>query len=280
MTTAKTLTLANGRSIPALGLGTWHMGESKSSHAAEVAALRAGIALGLTVIDTAEMYADGGAERVTAEAIAGFRDKVYLVSKVLPSNASRAGTIAACENSLRRLKTDHLDLYLLHWRGGYKLAETIDAFESLKASGKIGDWGVSNFDTSDMEELQQLGKLSGCLANQVLYHAGSRGIEFDLLPYDQQHGIVTMAYCPLGQGDLVNHPAVIDIARKHDVAESAIVLAWLLTRPQVLAIPKSARVERVRDFAQAFDVVLDPQDIALIDRQLPPPKRKMHLDIV
>jgi diketogulonate reductase-like aldo/keto reductase len=275
----KEITLRNGRKIPALGLGTWHMGESKARRAAEVAALRTGIELGLSVIDTAEMYADGAAEEVAAEAIAGQRDKVYLVSKVLPSNASRAGTIAACEASLRRLKTDRLDLYLLHWRGGYKLAETIDAFEALKASGKIMDWGVSNLDTSDIREMQLAPNGDNCVANQVLYHAASRGIEYDLMPHCVSHDIFIMAYCPLGQDRLLDHSVIAELARKHEAAASAIVLAWLMTKPGVLAIPKSAKIERVKEFATAHQITLDAQDLAQIDAAFPPPKRKMALDM-
>jgi diketogulonate reductase-like aldo/keto reductase len=271
------LKLRNGKTFPPLGLGTWHMGERGSDRRAETAALRTGIEIGLSVIDTAEMYANGGAEEVVAEAISGHREQVYLVSKVLPSNASRQGTIAACEKSLKRLKTDLIDLYLLHWRGSYKLSETIDAFETLKLAGKIAGWGVSNFDTDDMRELSDE---AACAANQVLYHAGSRGIEASLLPYHQQRGIVTMAYCPLGQGDLLNHPVMTKLAAKHRVASSAVALAWLLTKPGVLAIPKSAKPERVKEFVAALTLKLDADDLALIDKELPPPKRKVPLDIV
>jgi diketogulonate reductase-like aldo/keto reductase len=269
-----------GRSVPALGLGTWHMGESASARTAEVSALCTGIDLGLTVIDTAEMYADGGAEEVTAEAIAGQRDKVYLVSKVLPSNASRTGVISACEGSLRRLKTDHLDLYLLHWRGSYKLAETVEAFEKLKAAGKILDWGVSNFDMDDMEELLQITSGKACAANQVLYHAGSRGIEHDLLPFCNARNIFVMAYCPLGQGSLIGHAVFEQLARKHNVSPSAIILSWCISKPGVLAIPKSARSDRVAEFAKAFEISLDAEDLMLIDKTFPPPKRKLPLDII
>jgi diketogulonate reductase-like aldo/keto reductase len=256
------------------------MGERGGDRRAEAEALRTGIELGLQVIDTAEMYADGGAEEVVADAITGLRGKVYLVSKVLPHNASHDGTIAACEKSLRRLKTDRIDLYLLHWRGSVRLSETVEAFEQLKASGKIADWGVSNFDASDMRELHHLAHGKHCVANQVLYHAGSRGIEYDLLPYHQQHGVVTMAYCPLGQGDLLRHPLLAKIASKHRVATSAVALAWLMTKPGVLPIPKSAQADRVRDFVKALDLTLDADDLALIDKELPPPKRKTPLDIV
>ena len=278
MTHPNTVQLPSRRSIPALGLGTWHMGEKKADRAREVAALKAGIDLGLTLVDTAEMYGNGGAEEVVAEAIAGVRDKVYLVSKVLPHNASRKGTIKACEQSLRRLKTDRIDLYLLHWRGSYPLTETVAAFECLKSDGKIGAWGVSNFDVDDMAELRRVS--DNCAANQVLYHLGSRGIEWQLLPDSQRAGMPIMAYCPLGQGDLIGHPAIVQLARKHAVAPAAIAIAFLLSKPGVIAIPKSSHAERVHEIAKARDVKLDSEDFKLLDREFPAPKRKTALDIV
>ena len=234
----------------------------------------------LTVIDTAEMYGNGGAEEVVADAIAGTRDRVYLVSKVLPHNASRKGTIAACERSLKRLKTDRIDLYLLHWRGSYPLANTVASFEQLKSEGKIVDWGVSNFDADDMAELKRVGDGDRCAANQVLYHLGSRGIEWQLLPDSQRAGIPIMAYCPLGQGELIGHPAIVQLADKHAVAPSAIALAFLLAKPGILAIPKSSHAERVKDFATAREVKLDAEDVAILDREFPPPECKMALNIV
>jgi diketogulonate reductase-like aldo/keto reductase len=278
MTQSNTVQLPSGRSVPALGLGTWHMGERKADRAREVAPLRAGIDLGLTLIDTAEMYGNGGAEDVVADAIAGVRDKVFLVSKVLPHNASRQGTIRTCEQSLRRLKTERIDLYLLHWRGSHPLADTVAAFEHLKADGKIGDWGVSNFDVDDMAELKRVS--DHCAANQVLYHLGSRGIEWQLLPDCQRAGIPVMAYCPLGQGELIDHPVIVQLATKHGVAPAAIAIAFLLSKPGVLAIPKSSHAERVREFAKARDVKLDAEDFALLDREFPPSKRKTALEIV
>ena len=278
MTQTNTVQLPSGRSIPALGLGTWHMGERKADRAREVAALKAGIDLGLTLIDTAEMYGNGGAEEVVAEAIAGVRDEVYLVNKVLPHNASREGTIKACEQSLRRLKTDRIDLYLLHWRGSYPLADTVAAFERLKSDGKIGAWGVSNFDVDDMAELTRVS--DDCAANQVLYHLGSRGIEWQLLPDSQRAGMPLMAYCPLGQGDLIGHPAIVQLARKHAVASAAIAIAFLLSKPGVIAIPKSSDIEHVREIANARDVKLDAEDHKFFDREFPVPKRKMALEIV
>ena len=278
MTQSNLITLPSSRAIPTLGLGTWHMGEKKADRAREVAALKAGIDLGLTVIDTAEMYGNGGAEEVVAEAISGARDKVYLVSKVLPHNASRKGTIDACEQSLRRLKTDRIDLYLLHWRGSFPLADTVAAFERLKSDGKIGDWGVSNFDVDDIAELARIS--DHCAANQVLYHLGSRGIEWQLLPDCQRAGIPIMAYCPLGQGELIGHPAIVKLARKHEVAPAAIAIVFLLSKPGVIAIPKSSHAERVREFAAAREVMLDAQDVEFLDREFPAPKRKTALDIV
>ena len=280
MAQSNTVQLPSGRAIPALGLGTWHMGEKKADRAREVAALKAGIDLRLTVIDTAEMYGNGGAEEVVADAIAGTRDRVYLVSKVLPHNASRKGTIAACERSLKRLKTDRIDLYLLHWRGSYPLANTVASFEQLKSEGKIVDWGVSNFDADDMVELKRVGDGDRCAANQVLYHLGSRGIEWQLLPDSQRAGIPIMAYCPLGQGELICHPAIVQLADKHAVAPSAIALAFLLAKPGILAIPKSSHAERVKDFATAREVKLDAEDVAILDREFPPPECKMALNIV
>ena len=280
MAQSNTVQLPGGRAIPALGLGTWHMGEKKADRAREVAALKAGIDLRLNVIDTAEMYGNGGAEEVVADAIAGTRDRVYLVSKVLPHNASRKGTIAACERSLKRLKTDRIDLYLLHWRGSYPLANTVASFEQLKSEGKIVDWGVSNFDADDMAELKRVGDGDRCAANQVLYHLGSRGIEWQLLPDSQRAGIPIMAYCPLGQGELIGHPAIVQLADKHAVAPSAIALAFLLAKPGILAIPKSSHAERVKDFATAREVKLDAEDVAILDREFPPPECKMALNIV
>jgi diketogulonate reductase-like aldo/keto reductase len=273
----KAVTLPSGETLPALGLGTWHMGETAAKRKDEVAALRAGIDLGLTVIDTAEMYANGGAENVVAEAIAGQRGKVFLVSKVLPSNASMKGTVAACERSLSRLRCDVIDLYLLHWRGGTPLSETVRAFETLKRAGKIRYWGVSNFDVDDLEELSGVEHGNRCMANQVQYALDTRGVEFDLLPWQQKRSMPLMAYCPLGGGGLVNHPALAPIARKHGVSPAAVAIAFLLSRPGVQAIPKSANAGRVADLARARDVVLDAADLAALDRAFPPPKRKQSL---
>ena len=274
---AKTVTLPSGETLPALGLGTWHMGETPAKRKDEVAALKTGIDLGLSVIDTAEMYANGGAEMVVAEAIAGQRDKIFLVSKVLPSNASAKGTVAACEKSLSRLRTDVIDLYLLHWRGGTPLAETLRAFETLKRDGKIRHWGVSNFDVDDLEELSGVEHGNRCMANQVQYALDTRGVEFDLLPWQQKRSMPLMAYCPLGGGNLVNHPALVPIAGKHGVSTAAVAIAFLLSKPGVQAIPKSANATRVAELARARDVALDAADLAALDHAFPPPRRKQSL---
>jgi len=272
-----TVTLPSGEMLPSLGLGTWHMGESSAKRRDEVAALKAGIDLGLTVIDTAEMYASGGAEAVVAEAIAGQRDKVFVVSKVLPGNASFKYTIAACEQSLGRLKTDVIDLYLLHWRGGTPLSETVRAFETLKRDGKIRHWGVSNFDVDDMEELSNVEDGGNCATDQVQYHLRSRGPEYDLLPWQQARSMPLMAYCPLGGGDLVNHRALVPLANKHGVTPAAIAIAFLLSKPGVQAIPKTAKVDRVAELAKSRDVALEVDDFAALDRAFPPPRRKQSL---
>jgi diketogulonate reductase-like aldo/keto reductase len=271
------VTLATGEKIPALGLGTWHMGERRSDRAAEAKALRLGLDLGLNLIDTAEMYGEGGAEEVVAEAIAGRRDKIYLVSKVYPHNASRQGAIAACERSLKRLKTDHLDLYLLHWRGSYPLAETVQAFEKLKADGKIRSWGVSNLDTDDMAELRGVPNGGNCVSNQVLYHLASRGTEWDLLDDCAEHNVMVMAYSPLGQGAVLRNAALASVAKKHGVTPAAAALAWTMRHKHVVAIPKSANPEHVKANAAAADLVLDADDLKALDAAFPPPKRATPL---
>lgn len=269
--------LPDGERISAFGLGTWHMGERADARRAEVEALRTGIELGLNVIDTAEMYASGGAEEVVAEAVRGRRDDVFIVSKVMPQNASRKGTIAACEKSLRRLSTDRIDLYLLHWRGSHPLAETVAALASLRQAGKIRHWGVSNFDVADMEELDAIDSGKACAANQVLYHLGERGIEFDLLPLLQRRSVSVMAYCPLGQGELADHALLAELGRAHGVSAATIAIAFLLTKPGVQPIPKTARAERVRELARAREIVLPPDDLARLDRAFPPPRQKRPL---
>jgi diketogulonate reductase-like aldo/keto reductase len=275
----RTLELA-GVSVPVIGQGTWHMGEVASLRCAEVAALRLGIELGLSLIDTAEMYGEGGAELVVGEAIAGLREQVLLVSKLYPHNASRQGVAAACAGSLKRLRTDCIDLYLLHWRGQYPLAETVEAFERLREQGKIKRWGVSNFDLDDLQELAELG-VEGCATNQVLYNPETRGIEFDLLPWQQRQSMPLMAYCPLGQGgQLLRNPALRQVAERHAVTPAQVALAWLLRQPGVIAIPKAVEPAHVRLNAEAGSLQLGAEDLALIDAAYPPPIRKQSLQMV
>ncbi len=271
----KHVTLPGGETVPALGLGTWKIGVGDRDEAHQLKALEAGLAAGLTLIDTAEMYGEGRSEQLVAKAIAGRRDKVFVVSKVLPSNASRSGTVKACEASLKRLGTEVIDLYLLHWRGSYPLRDTVAAFEQLKREGKIRYWGVSNFDTSDMQELEGLSK--DCAANQVQYNAQDRGIEFDLLPWCGARGIPIMAYCPLGEGDLVDHPVLRKIGARHGVSAATVALAFLLSKPGVIAIPKSSHETRVMENAKAAEIQLTAEDLKEIDAAFPPPKRKVGL---
>jgi diketogulonate reductase-like aldo/keto reductase len=277
--TMRTLELA-GVSVPAIGQGTWRMGEVASQRRAELAALRQGIELGLRLIDTAEMYGEGGAELVVGEAIAGLREQVLLVSKLYPHNASRQGVAAACARSLRRLNTERIDLYLLHWRGQYPLAETVEAFERLREQGKIGRWGVSNFGLDDLQELHDLGG-AGCATNQVLYNPEARGIEFDLLPWQQGYGMPLMAYCPLGQGgQLLRNPALREVAERHAVTPAQVALAWLLRQPGVIAIPKAVDPAHLRLNAEAMALQLSCEDLALIDAAYPAPARKQPLQMV
>jgi diketogulonate reductase-like aldo/keto reductase len=275
----KKVRLPSGTVVPALGQGTWKMAESGRSRRAEVEALRRGIELGLTLIDTAEMYADGGAEEVVAEAIAGQRDRVFIVSKVLPSNASARGTVAACERSLARLRCDRIDLYLLHWRGGHPLSATIEGFERLQARDLIGDWGVSNLDVDDLRELEAAGG-EACATNQVYYALSQRGPEHSLLPWMAERSMPAMAYCPLDEGRLVDHPALVPIAARLDATPAQVALAWLLARPGVIAIPKSSHAARVEENAAAAGLVLDADALAALDRAFPPPRRKDPLAMV
>jgi diketogulonate reductase-like aldo/keto reductase len=264
--------LPAGEKVPAMGQGTWHMGESAEQRKHEVDALRAGLDLGLTLIDTAEMYGEGGAEEVVGEAVKGRRDSVFIVSKVYPQNASRSGAIAACERSLKRLGTDRIDLYLLHWRGSVPLSETVEAFERLRGDGKIRHWGVSNLDASDMEELARVPDGGACAADQVLYHLGERGIEHDLLPACAAAGIAVMAYSPLAQGAILDNAGLAGISRKHGVAPSAVAIAWTMRHPNVISIPKTASLAHLRENAKAADLVLDAEDLAALDGGFPPPR--------
>jgi len=277
----KTVQLPDGERVPALGQGTWSMGETKRAHSDEVAALRLGIDLGMTLIDTAEMYGEGGAEEVVADAIDGQCDRVFVVTKVYPHNASRTKLPKACERSLKRLRIDAIDLYLLHWRGSVPLAETVEAFEKLRVAGKIRHWGVSNFDVEDMKELLAIENGSACAANQVLYHVGERAIESDLLPWSQKNKMPIMAYSPVGHGrGLLENPTLKKIAKRHDAAPAQIALAWVLREPDVIAIPKASSEKHVRDNARSIDIELTKVDLADLDRAFPPPKSKQPLPML
>lgn len=266
----------DGAEVPALGQGTWHMGERGSDRRREADALRLGLDLGLTLIDTAEMYAEGGAEEVVAEAIAGRRDQAFLVSKVYPHNASRTKLARALDASLRRLRVETIDLYLLHWRGSVPLAETVEAMERAKAAGKIARWGVSNLDVDDLEELGPA--LKDCATDQVLWNLEARGVEFDLLPFCAQHRMPVMAYSPVGQGGaLLRHPALAAIAERHGATPAQVALAFVLAKPGVIAIPKAADPQHLRDNAKARDLMLTEQDFRALDAAFPPPKRKRSL---
>lgn len=274
------LTLPAGLPMPRFGLGTWRMGEARGERKAETAALQHGLACGITLIDTAEMYGDGVAEEIVGDAIAGKRDGLFIVSKVLPSNASLRGTVAACERSLRRLRIDRIDLYLLHWRGSVPLAETIEAFEVLRAAGKIGAWGVSNLDLSDMQELIDVPQGDAVQTNQVLYNLTRRGIEFDLQPWCRARHIPLMAYSPIEQGRLLGHPALAKIAAAHGVSPAQVALAWLMRQDDVIVIPKSSRVAHIDDNLAALDLTLTDDDLAALDRAFPPPRRATPLDML
>ncbi|UYG05066.1 aldo/keto reductase [Halomonas sp. LR3S48] len=279
----------SSQALPAIGQGTWYMGEGLAPRHDEVRALQHGLELGLTLIDTAEMYADGGAEEVVGEALAGRRDQAFLVSKVYPWNAGRESAIAACERSLERLGTDHLDLYLLHWPGNVPLEETLEAFERLREQGKIRRYGVSNFDVDELEALAALPGGDACAVNQVLYHLGSRGIEHSLRPLMQRLGMPLMAYCPLAQAgklrqDLFGHPVVRELANGLGITPAQLMLAWA-TRPynghrDAIAIPKAVRLEHVEQNAGALEVELDDDVLARLDEALPAPSKKVPLDIV
>jgi diketogulonate reductase-like aldo/keto reductase len=273
----RTIELRSGQRMPVLGQGTWGFGERGKGRAEAVAALRHGIDRGMTLIDTAEMYGEGGAEEIVGEAIAGRRDEIFLVSKVYPHNASRKGAIAACERSLKRLATDRIDVYLLHWRGGEKLADTIAAFETLQRDGKIGSYGVSNFDTDDMEELWRVPGGDATTTNQVLYNLTRRGPEFDLLPWCRSHGVPIMAYSPIEQARMLSHAGLKKLAAKRGITPAQLALAWLLHQDGVVVIPKAGQIKHVDENAAALDVKLSADELAALDREFPPPKRKTSL---
>lgn len=267
----KTIRFLDGVTVPALGQGTWMMAEDPARRSDEIAALREGLSLGLNLIDTAEMYADGESERLVGEAIAGMRDEVFLVSKAYPQNASRDRLQHACEASLDRLGTDRLDLYLLHWRGRVPLAETVEAMKRLVASGKILRWGVSNLDTDDMEELVTCGG-EGCQTDQILYNLTRRGPEYDLIPWLAQHRMPVMAYSPVEQGRLVAHPDLAAMAKERDITPAQLALAWLLARDGVLPIPKAGSIAHVRDNRAALDITLSEAELRRFDTLFPPPR--------
>ncbi len=276
----RTATLPDGTKLPVLGIGTWRMGERRQDRAAEVAAIRLALDLGVTLIDTAEMYGEGGAEEVIAEAVKGKRDGLFIVSKVYPHNASRAGVTAACERSLKRLKTDRIDLYLLHWPGSHPIAETVAAFQQLVAAGKIRHWGVSNFDLDEMQEVWGLKGGAGCAVNQVLYNLTRRGIEFDLMPACRKRAMPIMAYSPLEQGRLTHRSVLEAIGRRHGASAYQVALAWTLRQDGVISIPKAVRPGHLRENIKALDIKLTKEDLAELDRAFPPPKKKTALGML
>jgi diketogulonate reductase-like aldo/keto reductase len=278
-TAVRSVSLPSGEQIPALGMGTWHLGEDPLLRETELVALRTGLDLGMTLIDTAEMYGDGVTEDLVGEAIAGRRDEVFLVSKVVPQHATREGTVAACRASLHRLRTDHLDLYLLHWRGRVPVAETLAGFADLMAAGAIRYWGVSNFDVDEMAELTGLPGGAAVQTDQVLYNLMRRGIEYDLLPWCLDNGIPIMAYSPVEQGLLLGHPAVRGVADRHGVSAAQVALAWVLRQDGVVAIPKAGTPKHVYEDRAALELRLTPADLVELDAAFPPPTRKVPLEL-
>jgi len=272
--------LPSGEKIPVIGQGTWNMGDDRQRRSEELNALRLGIDLGMTLIDTAEMYGNGASEQLVGEAIAGRRNDVFLVSKVLPSNASRRGTVRACERSLRRLGTDRIDLYLLHWRGQYGLHETVSGMEELRSAGKIRHWGVSNLDLTEMDDLMRIADGVGCATDQLLYNLARRGIEYDLLPWCRDRRMPVMAYSPLDEGRLLKNPAIGKVASVRGVTPAQVALAWSLRRDGVIAIPKAANERHVRENAASLELTLTDNDLALLDDAFPPPTRPEPLDMI
>lgn len=282
----RTVKLPDQTAVSALGQGTWLLGEPNSTRMQEIEALRAGIDAGMTLLDTAEMYGSGKAEALIGEAIQGYdRNSLFLVSKCYPQNAGRKNIFKSCMASMQRMKTDYIDLYLLHWRGGIPLSETVECMEQLKKEGKISHWGVSNFDTDDMEELWRVPKGDHCAVNQVLYHIASRGIEYDLLPWLRQRGVPVMAYCPLAQaGDLqrglYDNPVLKKIAAAHNCSISQVLLAFVIREKDIIAIPRSSKKEHTLENAGASKIVLTNAEISMLDQAYPAPNRKVYLDIV
>ena len=276
----KTVTFPNGSTVPALGQGTWGMGEGISPEDIEADSLRAGLDLGLKLIDTAEMYGNGGSERVVGKALVGRRDDAFVVSKVLPSHASRKGTIEACERSLKNLKIEKIDLYLLHWQSSVPLSETVEALEKLVTQGKIGAWGVSNFDTALMENLAQIAPKGHIATNQILYNLSRRGPEFDLIPWCENHNIPVMAYAPIEQGRIMKNHDLLDLARKLNVAPSVLALAWVIRNPLMIAIPKTSSIKHLRENTKALDLTLDQDVLRALDKIFLPPTRKQPLEVI
>jgi len=276
----RTTRLRSGESVPVLGQGTWHLGEGQHPREQEISALRLGVDLGMTLIDTAEMYGDGATEELVGEAISGRRDEVFLVSKVLPQNATRRGTVAACDRSLRRLRTDHLDLYLLHWRGEVPLEETMDGLQDLIQQQKIRQWGVSNFDTSDLEELFTVDGGSEVSTDQVLYNLTRRGVEYDLLPWCRARKIPVMTYSPIEQGRMLHNSVLRSIATRHRASPAQVALAWLLGKEGLIAIPKAADQNHVRQNRDALDLNLDTQDLEALDSEFPAPSGPTPLEML
>jgi len=272
--------------IPRLGQGTWFIGDNKAREKDEIESIRLGIELGMPLIDTAEMYGSGASERLIGKAIKGYdRDKLFLVSKVYPHNAGRNNIFNSCENSLKRLNVDYLDLYLLHWRGSIPLKETVECMEELISQGKIKSWGVSNFDTDDMEELWSVAKGSHCVINQVLYHLGSRGIEYDLIPWMKEHNVPVMAYSPLAQGGslrrgLLKNKAVQEIAQNRGISPVQVLLAFVLSQDNMIAIPKSGKPEHTRENAEVANITLKEEELKMLDKEFPAPNYKTPLDII
>jgi diketogulonate reductase-like aldo/keto reductase len=272
--------LPSGEAVPVLGQGTWRLGEGLRPREDEIAALRLGLDLGMTLIDTAEMYGNGATETLVGEAIAGRRDEVFLVSKVLPGNATASGTVAACDRSLRRLRTDQLDLYLLHWRGAVPLAETLDGFAALLRAGKIRYWGVSNFDVPDLEELRSLPGGREVATDQVLYNLSRRGIEWRLLFWCRELGLPIMAYSPIEQGRLLRNPVLQRVAARHGATAAQVALAWVLRHADVIAIPRAGNPAHVEENRGALDLRLTEQDLAELDRAFPPPTGPQPLEVI
>ena len=272
--------LPSGETVPQLGQGTWHMGESGRARKEEIAALRLGLDLGMTLIDTAEMYGNGGAEEVVAAAVHGRRDECFIVSKVLPENSTKAGIVGACARSLKRLKTDRIDLYLLHWRGRPKLEETLAGFEELIEAGAIRYWGVSNFDVGDMEELFRLSGGAACASNQVLYNPRRRGIEAGLLPWCRERAIPIMAYSPFEQGRLLRDRVLTGVAIRHRATTAQIALAWILRNGDMMVIPKTSTSARVRENRAAVDIELTERDLAELAKAFPAPTRRRPLELL